>query len=224
MRWLCVVLLIVGVPAAARAQAEPAPPGYVPPGHEPEPPPPSPLMWHIAVDAQLAVPLGNKPSSLPPVGWGAGVQLTRALVPFGRGRFGLGADFAYERVQHDKETQIPFGPTTQLLSHMTFAALLVLDGIFDRWRPWVTAGAGISVAQYRDPATDPMMPMGVDTSAVVPLVQLAAGLGFEVWRGIDLGLAAQADLTFSSETVGTPPLTVFAPGMFAARLDVGFRF
>lgn len=222
--WLIAFVLVVA-PAVARAQAEPAPPGYVPPGHEPEPPPPSPLKWHIAVDARLAVPLASPPPSLPPVGWGAGVQLTRALVGFGRGRFGVGADFAYERLQHEQQALVPFGATTQSLSHMTFAGLLVLDGIFGRVRPWATAGAGLSVAQYRQPSMDPMMPMaGVSADAVVPLVQLALGLGVEITHGVDIGLAGQLDFTFSSLSVGSPPATVFSPGLFALRLDLGFRF
>jgi hypothetical protein len=221
---IALVIGLVLAPALARAQAEPAPPGYVPPGkHEPEPPPPSPLKWHVAVDARLAVPLAGGPTGLPPVGWGAGVALSRALVDFGRLRLGVGADFAYQRVQHDKETSIPFGPTQQFLSHMTFAALFVVDGILGRLRPWLAAGAGLSVAQYRDPPTD-VSQMDVSTSAVLPLVQLGLGLGIELYRNIDLGFGGQFDFTFSSLSVGSPPRQPFQPGLFSARLDLGFRF
>jgi hypothetical protein len=218
------------LPGYRVAQAEPAPPGYVPPGHAPEPPPPSPLKWHIAVDARLAVPLGARPPSLPPVGWGAGVQLTRALVDVGRMRIGVGADFAYQRVQHDKDTKIPFGATQQWLSHMTFAGLAVLDGIFDRLRPWLVLGGGLSVAQYTDPATD-MSQTTVAVQSVVPLLQLALGLDVELARGVDLGLGGQFDLTFSSQAVGTPAsptaapqVQPFSPGLFSTRLELGFRF
>jgi hypothetical protein len=122
---LCALLL---APALARAQAEPAPPGYVPPGqHEPAAQPPSPYKWHVAVDARLAVPLGTMPPDLAPVGYGAGVQITRALVDVGRMRFGVGGDFAYQR--------IPDSTSDHFLSHMTFAALAVLDGWCDRLRP-----------------------------------------------------------------------------------------
>lgn len=212
MRWILCLLL---VPTLAWAQAEPAPPEYVPPGrHEPEPPPPSPLKWHLAANARLAVPLGPTPPDLAAVGWGGGVQLTRALIDLGRMRFGVGGDFAYERIQHSSD---------EFLSHMTFAALLVLDGIFGRVRPWVTAGAGISVAEYRKPATE-VMPMAINVDAVVPLVQLALGLDVELARNVDIGVGGALDLTFSSLTVGAPPVQAFQPGLFSARLGIGFRF
>ena len=210
-----ILACVVTAPALARAQAEPAPPEYVPPGrHEPEPPPPSPLKWHLAANARLAVPLGSTPPDLAPVGWGGGVQLTRALIDLGRMRFGVGGDFAYQRIQHSSD---------EFLSHMTFAALLVLDGIFGRVRPWVTAGAGISVAEYRKPATE-VMPMAINVDAVVPLVQLALGLDVELARNVDIGVGGALDLTFSSLTVGAPPVQAFQPGLFSARLGIGFRF
>lgn len=212
MRWILCLSLI---PTLAWAQAEPAPPEYVPPGrHEPEPPPPSPLKWHLAANARLVVPLGSTPPDLAPVGWGGGVQLTRALIDLGRMRFGVGGDFAYQRIQHSSD---------EFLSHMTFAALLVLDGIFGRVRPWVTAGAGISVAEYRKPATE-VMPMAINVDAVVPLVQLALGLDVELARNVDIGVGGALDLTFSSLTVGAPPVQAFQPGLFSARLGIGFRF
>ncbi len=202
-------------PAVARAQAEPAPEGYVPPGHtEPEAPPPSPYKWHIAADARLAVPLGKTPPDLAPVGYGGGVQLTRALLDVGRMRLGVGGDFAYQRIPHS---------TDEFLSQMTFAAVLVLDGIFGRLRPWITAGAGLSVAEYRKPAT-PAMPVLTDVDTVVPLVQLALGLDVMIARNVDIGLGAGFDFTFSSLTVGAPPLQAFQPGLFSVRLGVGFRF
>jgi len=216
--------LVVGACTHAWAQAEPAPPEYVPPGHEPEPPPPSPLKWHIAVDARLAVPLGARPAGLDiPVGWGAGVQITRALVNFGNLRFGLGADFAYQRVQDSHKNTISMNDLPEDLSHMTFAGLLVFDGILGRFRPWLTLGGGFSVAQFNNPSLDNVTPE-VHTTAVLPLVQLAAGLGIEIKRNIDLGLGGQLDLTFNSPSVGQPPVKPFEPGLFSVRVDVGFRF
>jgi hypothetical protein len=218
-----VVLLIAAVPARARAQAEPAPPEYVPPGHERPPTPPSPIKNHIGVDARLPVPLGQPPPDLPQIGWGAGVQLTRALVDIGGGlRVGVGFDFAYQRVQHTRPTNIPFGGTEQFLSQMTFAALVVLDGIYGRWRPWLAAGGGFSVAQYEDPMTDQQP--GTSKDGFLGLVQLALGVSVEMARGFDIGLGGQFDFTFSSYSVGAPPRQPWSPGLFSARLDVGFRF
>jgi hypothetical protein len=210
-----VIAFLLLLPALAWAQAEPAPPGYVPPGkHEPASPPPSPYLWHIAVDARLAVPLGTIPPNLAPVGYGGGIQVARALVDVGRMRFGIAGDFAYQRIPRTSD---------EFLSHMTFAALAVLDGWFDRVRPWLAAGAGLSVAQYRKPATS-AMPVGIDSNNVVPLVQLGLGLDVELARNVDLGLGGEFDFTFSSLTVGAPPVTAFQPGLFSVRLGIGFRF
>ncbi len=212
MRAFVFVLLM---PALAWAQAEPAPPGYIPPGkHEPEAPPPSPYKWHIAVDARLAVPLGAVPPNLAPVGYGGGVQITRALIDVGRMRLGVGTDFAYQRIPQS---------TDEFLSQMTFAALAVLDGIFGRVRPWIAAGAGLSVAEYRKPATE-VMPVAIDSNAVVPLVEAGLGLDIELARNVDLGIGGELDLTFSSLTVGAPPVKAFEPGLFSVRLGLGFRF
>ena len=86
------------------------------------------------------------------------------------------------------------------------------------------AGAGLSVAEYRKPADREMMPIAIDANAVVPLVQLALGLDVEVARNVDIGIGAGLDLTFSSLTVGAPPVQAFQPGLFSVRLGLGFRF
>jgi hypothetical protein len=223
LRSLTLVAALAIVPSLAHAQAEPAPESYVPPGHERPPPPPSPYRWHVGVDADLVVPLAPLPPSLPQYGWGAGVQLQRALVDLGRLRFGLGATFAYRRVQHDKTSMLPYADNQQFMSHMTFAGLLILDGIFGRMHPWLGAGAGVSVAQYRDPAVTAST-TSVDIQSVLPLVQIALGLDVEVWKRIEVGLAGELDPTFSSTAVGTPPVKMFAPGLFVLRAGVGFRF
>ena len=211
---VCLALTLLA-PALAYAQAEPAPPEYVPPGHrEPEPPPPSPFKWHLSANARLAVPLGKMPPDLAPVGYGGGVQITRALVEIGRMRFGVGGDFAYQRIPRS---------TDEFLSHMTFAALAVLDGWFGRVRPWIAVGAGLSVAEYRKPATE-VMPIAIDVNTVTPLVEGALGLDVMIARNVDIGLGGELDLTFSSLTVGAPPVQAFQPGLFSVRLGIGFRF
>jgi hypothetical protein len=151
------------------------------------------------------------------------VQLSRALVDLGRLRFGLGASFAYHRVQHDIKTTIPFGDVQQFAAHMTFAGLLVLDGIFGRLHPWLGAGAGVSVAQYNLPAATPNDRV-TSISSVLPLIQVALGLDVEVYKRVEITLAAEIDATFSSTMVGTPPRSPFAPGLFVLRHGVGFRF
>jgi hypothetical protein len=209
------IACLLVAPALARAQAEPAPPEYVPPGHqEPAPPPPSPFKWHISANARLAVPLGTMPPNLAPVGYGGGVQISRALVEAGRMRFGVGGDFAYQRIPHASD---------EFLSHMTFAALAVLDGWFGRVRPWIALGAGLSVAEYRKPATE-QMPVAIDVNTVTPLIEGALGLDVEIARNVDIGIGGELDLTFTSLTVGAPPVQAFQPGLFSVRLGIGFRF
>jgi hypothetical protein len=209
-----VLACLLLVPALARAQAEPAPEGYVPPGKEaPPPPPPAAEKNHLAANARLAVPLGGQLPGIPAVGFGAGVQLSRALVNVGRMRFGVGFDFGYLRA----------GDDFNQVANWTFAALGVLDGIFGRVRPWVAVGAGIAVGQFRQPAADPSMPP-LAITGVLPLVQLSLGLDIAVSRGVEIGIGGEFDLTFSSLVVGSPPARPFDPGMFAARLGIGFRF
>src|SRR5947209_2347284 len=110
----CCLLL---APALARAQAEPAPEGYVPP---------RPLKWRIAADGRVPIVL-REPAGLPTAGWGAGAQVTRSLIEVGRIRFGVGADFGYARFANDLVVRQP--DFTQHLAHMTFAALFVFDAI-----------------------------------------------------------------------------------------------
>jgi hypothetical protein len=129
-------------------------------------------------------------------------------------RLGVGADFAYQRIPHASD---------EFLSHTTFAALLVLDGIFGRLRPWLAAGAGLSIAEYHRPAT-PINPVAIDSNPVLPLVQLGLGLDVEIARNVDIGIGGGFDFTFSSLTVGTPQVQAFQPGLFSARLGIGFRF
>jgi hypothetical protein len=220
---VALVASLVIAPVRAQAQAEPAPPEYVPPGHEKPPPPPSPYKWHIAVEAELVAPLADLPATLPRVGWGAGVQLSRALVDVGRLRFGLGASFGYHRVQDNITSHVPFGSVEQFVSHMTFAGLLMLDGIFGRLHPWFGAGAGLSVAQYNLPPAE-VSQTGTSLQQVVPLVQVGLGLDVEVYKNVEITLAGEIDATFSSTTTGMPPRTPFAPGFFALRHGIGFRF
>lgn len=202
-------------PALARAQAEPAPEGYIPPGQtEPPPPPPAKEKNHIEVTARLAVPFGTQLPGLARVGVAGGIQLSRALVDIGgRMRFGVGFDFGYLRV----------GSDTSQVANWNFAALAVLDGIFGRWRPWLAAGGGLAVGYFRQPPLDPSMPP-VSVTGVLPLVQLSLGLDVEISHGVEIAAGGEFDLTFSSLVVGSPPARPFDPGMFAARLGIGFRF
>ncbi|HXU73354.1 MAG TPA: hypothetical protein VN947_28740 [Polyangia bacterium] len=207
-------------PALARAQAEPAPEGYVPPGHtEPEAPPPSPIKWRIAADGRPSVAL-RSPQGIPTVGWGAGVQVTRALIDVGRLRVGVGADFGYERFG---DVFFSEPDTSHHLAFMTFAGLLVLDAMLGRVRPYVAAGGGFAVAWYFQPDPHSMTPFA-NSNTVVGLVVLEAGLSVMVYKDVDIGVAGHFDLTFSSQSLGQPPFAVFSGGVFSPRIQIGFRF
>ena len=225
----------------AWAQAEPAPEGYVPPGHSgpiepsapaepgyspprpgaaPQPSGPLPL-WHISIAPRLVVRLGDGPPQMATVGYGGGVQVARSLFNLGRTglRFGLGANFAYDRVSRDKPKP---ALGTQSLSHATFAAVLIVDGIFGRVRPFLGVGGGLSVAAYDDSGT--ATAKATNDVAALGLVQLSLGVGVRVYESFELGLHGEFNFTFSNDTVGDPPKPIFQPGLFALGLDLGFRF
>jgi hypothetical protein len=224
------VVIAILVPALAFAQAEPAPEEYVPPAQRlvPGQPgggpsfklPPDQPRWNITVAPRLTLALGTLPGGLPHVGLGGGVQVHRALVALGRVlRFGVGFDFAYDRVFHDTSTG------TQELAHATFAGVLVLDALVgpgQRVRPFVAVGGGLSVGNYE-------APVGINAPSVslvepLGLVHLSAGLQVRTWESFELGVHAEGNLTFSSTTAGMPPVQVFSPGFVAIALDFGFRF
>jgi hypothetical protein len=146
--------------------------------------------------------------------------VSRALVQLGRLRFGVGFAFGFERFSHDKPALM--GATgTEAMTLMTFAARGVLDALFHRLRPFLAVGAGLSVGTFSSPPSD-AFPLGVDADTVLPLVQLATGLGIEIWKGIELGLHGELDFTFSSAMVGG--VQPYQLGVFGAGLDLGFRF
>jgi hypothetical protein len=217
-------LLLLLLPSLAWAQAEPAPESYRPP-RQPGMPQPGEAQqrqadaalpkWHIAVAPHLNFLAGDGPPKLPLLGYGGGVQVTRALLPLGRARFGVGADFAYDRFSHEHDGGNEF------VAHATFAGLLVVDGIAGRIRPWLALGGGFSVANYQAPASM-NDPNGISRVGVAGLVKLAAGFGVRVYEGFELGLRADFDATLSGEQVGGK--NVWQPGFASLGLDLGFRF
>jgi hypothetical protein len=212
---------------SAFGQAEQAPESYRPP-RQPGMPQPHEAQqreadsklpkWHVAVAPHLNFLFGD--TGLPLVGYGGGVQITRALLPIGRARFGVGADFAYDRFSHDIKTSSTTSGT-QFLAHATFAALLVVDGIAGRVRPWVALGGGLSVANYESPMSVDN-PKGTSLVGVAGLLKIALGFGVSIYQGFELGLRADADLTFSDQQAMGK--SVWQPGLFSLGLDLGFRF
>jgi hypothetical protein len=211
-------LVVALVPSLAWAQAEPAPEDYVPPGRTkplPPPPPPespqgpeAPPKWHVAIAPHLTVRFGSAPMNIPTIGYGAGVSFVRALVPFaGAARFGIGADFTYDRFPGD----------ATWVAHAGFVGMLVVDALVGpqkRIRPWAGAGAGISAAQYRvDVGTAAMRK---DIFSAAGLVRVGLGLSGRVWRWLELGLHGELDFTFGQTELTT--------SWFSAALDLGSSF
>jgi hypothetical protein len=212
--------------AIAWGQAEPAPESYRPPKTPGMPQPQQAQQrradsqlpkWHIAVAPHMNVLYSD--IGIPRVGFGAGVQVTRALVPIGPARFGVGADFAYDRFQHDVKTSM-FTSDTEFVAHATFAGLLVVDAIVRRLRPWLALGGGFSVANFERPSL--MASQAVSRVGVAGLVKLAVGLGVRVYEGFELGLRSDFVITISGENVDGKD--VWQPGYYSLGLDLGFRF
>jgi hypothetical protein len=230
VRALVIIIVVIAlsalVPARARAQAEPAPESYQPPNRPgvPQLHPPKPIIdehlpkWHLSVAPHLNFLFGDVPG-VPVVGYGAGVQVARALIPIGYARLGVAADFAYDRFSHDRTTNVTSG--TEFVAHALFAGLLVVDGIYGRIRPWLGLGGGFSVGDFQSPPAT-AAPQGVSNVGVAGLVKLALGLGVRVWEGLDIGLRGDFDLTISGANLNGHNL--FQPGLFSLGLDLGFRF
>lgn len=219
---------LLALPVIAFAQAEPAPESYRPP-RQPGMPQPKEAQqreadsklpkWHIAVAPHLNFLFGD--TGLPLIGYGGGVQVTRALLPLGRGRFGIGADFAYDRFSHDVKNNSNPG-ASESVSHATFAAMVVVDGIAGRVRPWIALGGGFSVADYQNSALTMQHPSGFDVVGVAGLLKLALGFGVRIYQGFELGLRGDFDFTFSDQQANGK--SVWQPGLFSLGLDLGFRF
>jgi hypothetical protein len=227
-KWL-LVTLVLAMASRAAGQAEPAPEDYVPPSRplesqrDPLPPSASLPVWHLSVDGRIAVLLGSDAAGVARVGYGAGVEVSRALLFWGPLRFGVGAAFGYQRFTQDLDQNLFAPPFQRSLSHVTFVARGVLDALLWRVRPFLAFGAGLSVSSFEEPPLKSAL-VGVDVVSVLPLLQVATGLDFELYRGIELGLHGEFDFTFSSQQVGPRQVDPFAPGLFAGGLDVGFRF
>jgi hypothetical protein len=226
MKALALVLLPSLVWAAG--DAEPAPEGYVPPNRPGIPQPQEAKQrqedarlpkWRIAVAPHFNILMGDPPPGAQTLGYGAGIHVTRAMVPIGRGRFGLGGDFGHDRFQRERKFGT-FSTGTQLTAHTSFAALVVFDGIVGRVRPWLGLGGGLSVAQYESPPTIDSA-MGESRVGVTGLVKVALGFGVRVYDEFELGLRADYNATLSGEQVNGK--NVWQPGYFMLGLDLGFR-
>ena len=219
-----VALAWLAAPRGAWAQAEPAPEDYVPPRERKHEPRPVKLEWkalpqrfELAVSARLTFDLAQA-AGLPTLGYGGGVRFHAALLKLGPVRLGLGAQFAYDKFARDKPSAIVlYQSTTQQASHATFAAVVVLDALLWRLRPFVAAGGGFSVSSYFDPSVMGMPPMTVHDDSVLPLAAVSGGVTIEVYEGFEAGLHADGLFVFTSAPW-------FSPGVVALAADVGFRF
>jgi hypothetical protein len=166
---------------------------------------------------RFVVRIGDGPVGLPRFGVGAGVRAARALLPLGgHVRIGVGLDVAYDRIAQDLSSP----SRAQLsLSHTSFAGAAIFDALLGRARPFVAIGGGLSIGTFGGTSGQLVEALG--------LVHAAAGVGVRVYRSFELGVHGEVDATFSSTTaVGSsgPPAKVFQPGLFAAGVDLGFRF
>jgi hypothetical protein len=245
MRLAACALAVVAfaVPAVALGQAEPAPPGSVPlagppgpggPGAPPPGPPPEarrPPRVRVAGDLRFSGLRGEAAQAAAPLGWGFGLQLSASLLPVGVMRFGFVLDFAQDRFQR---TIAAYPDLQQTLLHNTFAVQALLDLPTRYLRPYIAAGAGLSVARHESPLPDEanQMPYTFEVTTL-PLVRVSAGLAVSPLRWFEIGVSGELSFTFSDQrggvldqgaTAGPAMAQLFAPGWGSLATWVGYCF
>jgi hypothetical protein len=222
--------LLIALCAArlAFAQAEPAPPEFQPFRNEPVGDTPQQHessrltpRFFLTLSPRFDIRLGDPPASLPKLGYGGGVQFAAALLSVGPARAGLAFSFAYDHFEHRKDEVIS-SDTLQFASHGTFAFSLYLDALVGRVRPWAQIGGGFDVADYENPTQTTAK--NISDVAVAPIFRAALGISVLITKMIELGGHGEVISVFSHVSDGSPPQTVFSPGLVSVTLDLGFRF
>jgi hypothetical protein len=122
--------------------------------------------------------------------------------------FGFGASFAWFYrpglailIHGDHDRFGSANDTRDQLSRTSFTALQALAMPLRGLLPWTALGAGVGVGLFRSPDRD-VQPM--ERTDTVPLVRWAAGLGVEVHRRVNVGVACNYDWVFTGASVDLP--------------------
>jgi hypothetical protein len=218
------------------SQAEPAPPPAVTPPPPPPPPPvieeepPPPPVWSLGLTIGGAYRVGQAAKDTTP-------RLGLAFSTFGGWRYaalgrlelGVGASFGYQRYARTVTVKKMVMPGVEmevegerLFSTGEFVATQTFTLVLGRWRPWLSAGGGISLNHFTSP--EPRYAPG-ESRTTLPLVQGAAGFHIEVAPQTDAGLHFDYAHLFESAfvTSGGERLHLYGDRL-AVRLEMQYRF
>jgi len=233
-------MLATAVLALWWAQAEPAPVEAAP--AEPAPltvaapaPEPPGLDNRVAITGAFAYRLGDEGRAIGPAdGFSLGGSYERRYFLLSPEiELGVGLDFFYDKFQTgvtgttttEPGVEQTF-PTERIISQTGFVALQTLAWRHGRWRPFVEAGPGFTIA-YFSTSEEMFRPGTFD--AVQPLVRVAGGL--DVTLTHDVGIVARVgfdDLftrpTFTATAPGGVQTYSFLGNLFDAGLGVVFFF
>jgi hypothetical protein len=142
---------------------------------------------------------------------------------------GLQASFGYHRMARTVRfaKMVSMGMEVQeegdrLLSTGDFVAAQTLTAVFGRWRPWVSAGGGLSLGHFTSP--EPKYLPG-ESRRTMPIVQAGAGFHVEVAPQTDGGLQLDWAHPFTSTylTDGGDRFHLFGDRL-ALRIEMQYRF
>lgn len=194
-------------PATADPAGLPSP-GLAPPRLLPGPD--QPLEAHVAttsVAAALRLGYRTAPASDelgPPFGVGFGLALAHVYAQLGQ-RIDLGAevDLSHARwAQEIESTVVVEGQrvaTTlnRVVAESAFVVTQVAAVRFDRIRPWMGGGGGLSVG---DLGTEELEPAGGDLTVVRPVLRASAGVEVALEGAVFVGLRVDHTLDFGSRS------------------------
>jgi hypothetical protein len=205
--------------ASVLAQAElappepPSPPAPGAPAAGPAAPPTTPNA--MSVHARFAYRPGDSVGPAPAAGFSFGLAFERAYLRLGDTlALGVGVDFFYDHFARDVENVTV---QQQLLSQTSFVALQTFAAELGVVRPWLGAGAGMSMAYFAGSTSDGLLP----TSArhAQPLLRGALGLDVPVARG--KAVVVRADFT---HPLTSPAVPTYSYSPFGDLFDVGVGF
>jgi hypothetical protein len=202
------------------AQADPAPlePPAPPPGSASAPAAaieeaPRPRRNGMAVHGGFAYRASDANDGAPASGFSLGASFEHRYAALSRFAFGVGADFFYDRFSAD-------GDYVSLLPHLvtqtSFAVSQTVSTDLHGVRPWIAAGAGLTVAYYS--GTDAVDHQVTD-GTVQPLVRGAVGVDVDV--APRQAIVVRADYT---HPLTSPTFTGVAASPFGDLVDVGLGF
>jgi hypothetical protein len=199
------------------AQAEPAPEPAAAPAGTPAPPldapPPAPRN-SVAVHARYARRVTDANDGAPASGFSLGATFEHRYAFIG-GRFELGAglDFFYDRFSSEGD-DVALVP--RALTQTSFALFQSVAAQVGPVRPWLAAGAGLTVAYFSGVSADDTH---VTDSEVQPFARGAVGVDVDI--AFRSALVVRADYT---HPLNRPTFAGFPASPFGDLFDVGLGY